>query len=50
MHRIARNAIAIAVVQSGCDKGVSGAYEMQRGNVVEPDKTNAYRSENGSTV
>jgi hypothetical protein len=50
MHRIARNAIAIAVVQSGCDKGVSGAYEMQRGNVVEPDKADAYRPENRGTL
>jgi hypothetical protein len=50
MDRIARNAIAIAVVQSRCDESVSGAYQMQRGNFVESDKTDAYRSENGSTV
>jgi len=50
MDLITRDAIAIAVVQCGCYKAVSGAYEMQRGNVVEPDEPNAYRSENGSTV
>jgi hypothetical protein len=50
MHLITRDASAIAVVQSGCNKGVSRAYQMQRGNLVEPDETDAYRSENGSTV
>src|SRR5206468_8694951 len=36
------NAIAIAVVQGGRYKSVSGADEMQRGNFVESNKTNAY--------
>jgi len=50
MDLITWDAIAIAVVQSSCYKGVSRADKVQRGNFVKPNKTNAYRSEKGSTV
>src|SRR6266404_7872775 len=50
MDLITWDAIAISVVQSSCYKGVSGADKMQRGNFIKSNKTNAYRSKNGSTV
>jgi hypothetical protein len=50
MDLITWDAIAIAVVQSSCYKGVGGADKMQCGNFVKSNKTNAYRSENGSTA
>src|SRR6266436_9579561 len=50
MNLVTWDAIAIAVIQSGRYKDISGAYEMQRGHFIESHKTNAYWSKNRRAV